>query len=239
MLKELRACTPVVEKFYFTQGTARVNQKFRMCEISTSSEIKKIRAFFNEGKQDTFRYTSAERVRVWIFTAPEVNMVGKFTQNEMVVTCRKKKDDLKSKRKKIKIRPKRRISMKMKDSSNRKRGRRKIRIKGFKKRKNPSRKISPFGYSFRLKDQDNFVSIGDRARKGIDLSRTTAGFKMTKKKIEWVPSPKAEFWSDDEDNPNKRRHFKTKKSNQNSEKKRRVVIRSLKNSRMSVRLEVR
>ena len=90
-----------------------------------------------------------------------------------------------------------------------------------------------------MKDQDDFVSVGDRARKGIYLSKTTAGFKMKKKKIEWVPSPKAEFWSDDEDNSKKRRNFKTKKSNQDSEKKRRVVIRSLKNSRMSVRLEVR
>ena len=33
----------------------------------------------------------------------------------------------------------------------------------------------------RMKDQDDFVSVGDRARKGIDLSKTTAGFKMRKK----------------------------------------------------------
>ena len=76
-----------------------MNQKFRMCEFSTSSEIEKIRAFFNEGQQDTFRYTSAERVRVWIFTSPEVNMVGKFTQNEMVVTVSKEEGRFKVKAK--------------------------------------------------------------------------------------------------------------------------------------------
>ena len=251
VLKEIRASTPTVERDYIINGTSRLDEKFRVCEISTSSEIKKIRAFFDDEshKVDAFRYSRKERVRIWVFTSPDVNRVGKFTQNEMVQTSRKKKDGesrnssssssssshskKKHTRKKIRIRPKMSVITTTQKINTKRKGRKKIKISSKK-----SGKISPFGYSFRMKDRDNFVSLGNRAREGIDLTKTSAGFKRSKRKIEWVPSPKNGYFDDDE-MKTKKRSLKSTQKVTTLKPRKRIVIRSMKNSRMSVRLEVR
>ena len=89
-----------------------------------------------------------------------------------------------------------------------------------------------------MKDRDDFVSLG-RVKKGIDLSQTSAGFKISRKKIEWVPSPKAGCCSDDEEDSKEKHKQKNETCSKHPEKRRRIVIRKLKKSRMSVKLEVR